>query len=143
MTPTRVNLQETRGPGDSAPGAAGHARPATTHLPAEPHGDGKRPQSGASQSAASGLCATCNHVQACTYAAGAQRRALFCELFDDFVAAPLAGVTSAAGQAVCGDAAKAGARGTPSKGLCANCDLSGTCALPRPESGVWHCEEYR
>ena len=143
MMPTRVNRQETHDPGASAPGATCHARPARPHLPPELDGDGKQPQSDAPQSAASGLCATCNHTHVCAYAAGAQRRALFCELFDDFVAAPLAGVTSAAVQAVGGNAAKAGARASPSKGLCANCDLSGTCALPRPEGGVWHCEEYR
>lgn len=28
-------------------------------------------------------------------------------------------------------------------GLCANCDLVDSCRLPRPEGGVWHCEEYR
>ncbi len=29
------------------------------------------------------------------------------------------------------------------KGLCANCENRATCTLLRPESGVWHCEEYR
>ncbi len=29
------------------------------------------------------------------------------------------------------------------KGLCMNCDERETCMLPRPESGVWHCEEYK
>jgi len=28
------------------------------------------------------------------------------------------------------------------KGLCMNCAHRDTCLLPRPESGVWHCEEY-
>jgi len=28
------------------------------------------------------------------------------------------------------------------KGLCINCDHRFTCTLPRPESGVWYCEEY-
>ncbi len=27
-------------------------------------------------------------------------------------------------------------------GLCINCLHRETCGLPRPESGVWHCEEY-
>ena len=30
----------------------------------------------------------------------------------------------------------------PIKGLCMNCAHSAYCLLPRPESGVWHCEEY-
>ncbi len=29
------------------------------------------------------------------------------------------------------------------KGLCMNCDHRFECMLPRPEGGVWHCEEYR
>jgi len=28
------------------------------------------------------------------------------------------------------------------KGLCMNCAHRHYCLLPRPESGVWHCEEY-
>jgi hypothetical protein len=27
-------------------------------------------------------------------------------------------------------------------GLCSNCDNRGTCVFPKPEGGVWHCEEY-
>ncbi|MBU2652578.1 MAG: hypothetical protein KKA81_16760 [Bacteroidetes bacterium] len=28
-------------------------------------------------------------------------------------------------------------------GLCANCAQYENCTLPRPESGVWHCEDYK
>ena len=27
-------------------------------------------------------------------------------------------------------------------GLCVNCELRGTCTLPRPSGGVWFCNEY-
>lgn len=27
-------------------------------------------------------------------------------------------------------------------GLCVNCEHRETCTYPRPEGGVWHCEEY-
>ena len=30
----------------------------------------------------------------------------------------------------------------PAKGLCSNCAKASYCRLPRPFSGVWHCEEY-
>lgn len=30
----------------------------------------------------------------------------------------------------------------PLKGLCINCEHRDTCTLPRPETGVWYCEEY-
>ena len=29
------------------------------------------------------------------------------------------------------------------QGLCTNCDCRFDCGLPRPEGGVWHCEEYQ
>jgi hypothetical protein len=28
-------------------------------------------------------------------------------------------------------------------GLCPTCDFRSTCMYPKPEGGVWHCEEYR
>lgn len=28
-------------------------------------------------------------------------------------------------------------------GLCSNCAHRKGCGFPKPESGVWHCEEYR
>jgi hypothetical protein len=28
-------------------------------------------------------------------------------------------------------------------GLCGLCEDRSTCTYPRPEGGVWHCEEYR
>ncbi len=28
-------------------------------------------------------------------------------------------------------------------GLCSNCEERTTCVYPKPEGGVWHCEEYR
>jgi len=33
--------------------------------------------------------------------------------------------------------------GEPVLGLCRNCIHRETCSFPRPESGVWHCEEYQ
>ncbi len=28
------------------------------------------------------------------------------------------------------------------KGLCVNCENRRSCLMPKPEGGVWHCEEY-
>jgi hypothetical protein len=28
-------------------------------------------------------------------------------------------------------------------GLCENCESRETCGFPRPDGGVWHCEEYQ
>lgn len=29
------------------------------------------------------------------------------------------------------------------KGLCSNCEERATCIYPKPEGGVWHCDEFR
>jgi len=31
----------------------------------------------------------------------------------------------------------------PFLGLCVNCEDRETCVYPKPDGGVWHCEEYR
>jgi hypothetical protein len=28
-------------------------------------------------------------------------------------------------------------------GICSNCDNCRTCVFPKPEGGIWHCEEYQ
>jgi hypothetical protein len=28
------------------------------------------------------------------------------------------------------------------KGLCRNCKKQKTCLIPKPEGGIWHCEDY-
>ena len=33
-------------------------------------------------------------------------------------------------------------KSTEQKGLCRNCKKEKTCKLPKPEGGVWRCEEY-
>ncbi len=60
----------------------------------------------------------------------------FCELFEVF-APPPPGTVAAAREPV-------GSQDTGEyKGLCVNCENRNTCSVPRPEGGVWHCEEYQ
>ncbi|HTS66225.1 MAG TPA: hypothetical protein VMS37_25420 [Verrucomicrobiae bacterium] len=35
-----------------------------------------------------------------------------------------------------------GGHSTKFLGLCSNCDNRETCVYPKPEGGVWRCEEY-
>jgi len=90
-----------------------------------------------------GLCSTCNNSPTCFHHA---RRgpALFCELFDDYVAPPLgrngewaalSADPSTAVRATAEDVSKYA-------GLCMNCEHRRTCAHPKPAGGVWHCENY-
>lgn len=82
------------------------------------------------------LCSTCGHAETCGNRSTPQRPIFFCELFE--VSAPPPAVTPAAARepAPRHDAGEY-------KGLCVNCENRSTCALPKPEGGIWHCEEYQ
>ena len=83
------------------------------------------------------LCSTCNHAPACSNRGTPDSPVFFCEEFD-------------AGEA---ESSAAPAAVAPSQdstepkseylGLCANCAERETCKLPKPEGGVWYCEEYK
>lgn len=86
-----------------------------------------------------GLCSTCNNNPGCFHRA---RRgpALFCEMFDDYVALPAAGdrlrsTSTGPGSPAVEDPASAA-------GLCVNCENRRICNLPKLAGGVWHCENY-
>ena len=92
-----------------------------------------------------GLCSCCTFALACTYNRNPERPVLQCEEFEGIVYSsdqrnkpknvlPLNFTTSPLPS------------GTPSqdyKGLCTTCEERATCTYPKPEGGVWHCEEFR
>jgi len=86
---------------------------------------------------AQGLCVTCIHADDCIFLQSAQEPILYCEEFDS-------GLTPVSPHK---PAKKAQAVETKEdhglKGLCVNCENRQTCTFQKPESGVWHCEEYR
>ncbi len=91
-----------------------------------------------------GLCITCNHFPSCMFATRAKGPIWFCEEFDDsgpMRTGPLAAtlLTFPANVVNVQSIELSGTR----LDLCSNCDERPTCAFPKPESGVWHCEEYR
>ena len=83
------------------------------------------------------LCVTCNYGPECTSRKNIVRPVYFCENFDDYTKPEQAEVEvrPTPGKAV-------DEKSQEFKGLCLNCDHRDTCAFPKPESGVWHCEEY-
>lgn len=86
---------------------------------------------------AQGLCATCIHAGDCIFLQSAEEPILYCEEFDSGLTPVSAHKPAEKAEAV-----------QPKedhglKGLCVNCDNRHTCTFPKPESGVWHCEEYR
>lgn len=93
-----------------------------------------------------GLCLTCSNAPSCAFLGQFSRPVLQCEQFECLACRP---------------AGSAGEQDSPSDstiyhtasredddsdlyiGLCKTCDERDSCKFTRPESGVWHCEEYR
>jgi hypothetical protein len=88
------------------------------------------------------LCSNCRNAADCTFQKDSQKPALYCEEFEiDISPSP-----KIAGKEKPLPAAQVDAEDKDSGkfiGLCSNCDNRRTCAFPKPEGGVWHCEEYR
>ena len=87
------------------------------------------------------LCSTCKHASTCTFPRDPQRPSFYCEEFEiESVPAkrkaeedklqPTASFVTAeeSGSLI---------------GLCSDCENRQTCVFPKPEGGIWHCEEYR
>lgn len=81
-----------------------------------------------------GLCSTCDSALTCTLPKSLERPVVCCE---EFAVTPEPASTKAN---VCH--ADCGENGNGKLGLCANCDARATCRLPKPDGGVWWCEEY-
>jgi hypothetical protein len=91
-----------------------------------------------------GLCLTCDHARSCTYPRDLDQPVWHCEEFEamdmpvdrttveSFLAAENARRELRVGENSKGEY----------KGLCLNCENRKTCTFPKPEEGVWRCEEY-
>ena len=89
-----------------------------------------------------GLCSTCKNAPFCTFSRDRQKPVLNCEEFE-VDTDPL--VKNAENddpvEIVSADAGKKDLN--KFTGLCINCDNRRTCTFPKPEGGIWHCEEYK
>lgn len=86
------------------------------------------------QETETGLCSTCIHNANCTTRISFKGKILQCEEFDDTTFPENIPIVVKEKQTVSYAALK---------GLCMNCDLASTCTFPKPETGVWNCNEYR
>ncbi|MFP4460275.1 MAG: hypothetical protein ACLFSQ_11895 [Candidatus Zixiibacteriota bacterium] len=89
-----------------------------------------------SELAVKGLCSTCIHADECTFPKSEDAPVMFCEEFE-IEKAPERRVIRQ-------ESEREELPGKKNlKGLCLNCANAATCTYPKPETGVWHCEEYR
>jgi len=88
------------------------------------------------------LCSSCRNAAECTFQKDRQKPALYCEEFEVDISpsAKIAGkekpLPTTSVNAEDKDSGKF-------IGLCSNCDNRITCVFPKPEGGIWHCEEYQ
>ncbi len=82
-----------------------------------------------------GLCSTCKNTPHCTLRTDPDRPAFYCEQFE--VEKPPA-VTRKISSSV-----SESKKSVELIGLCSDCENLKTCIFPKPEGGVWHCEEYQ
>jgi CRISPR/Cas system-associated exonuclease Cas4 (RecB family) len=78
-----------------------------------------------------GLCVNCNLASECTFPRNPDRPVMNCDEFDCTLERLLRKEPEP----------EVETKGN-FKGLCVNCALRETCVYPKPEWGVWHCEEY-
>ncbi len=92
-----------------------------------------------------GICSTCQNAPNCTLQNDPMRPVWYCEEFEGIEPITLGSVNREV-------APTPGPRGSPRdgvqglrdlRGLCMNCENRETCTFPKPEGGVWHCDEYR
>lgn len=87
-----------------------------------------------------GLCTTCKQASDCTFARDTRRPVFFCEEFATNDACAAKNPAHARSPAI---RLRKNENSAGLLGLCRNCENRVTCAFPRPEGGVWHCEEYQ
>jgi len=91
-----------------------------------------------------GLCTCCTLTSTCTYPRELGRPVLQCDEFDGISPSPELRMNEVRNRSVNHFSGIPSGNQSPgmSTGLCAYCENLHTCTYPKPEGGVWHCEEY-
>lgn len=85
-----------------------------------------------------GLCVNCIKLNECSYYRRNSKPVIFCEEYECAQEAFNQAIASPQNDSEVEESMIAGRV----KGLCINCERRDTCSFPKPEGGVWHCEEY-
>jgi len=94
-----------------------------------------------------GLCVSCKNASNCTYLKDARQPIWQCAEFEGYP--PQVGPVKKTNKDNSQQSdIPAGSKNKEKEsnhylGLCKNCENRETCTFPKPEGGVWHCEEYR
>ena len=90
-----------------------------------------------SHSEVRGVCAVCEHEPDCIYRTNCDAIVLQCAEFQMPPPRPAQPPVSVRPRLSSNNG-----RRPKFLGLCSNCDHRETCTYPKPEGGIWRCEEY-
>lgn len=109
-------------------------RPSVKVVRAEPdehHVDNGRP-------AHLDLCSTCVHAATCGFPRNGDGPVHYCEEFDIEPTGPA--LAAAPSEELVHEDTTTDRESYP--GICSTCEKRDTCTFPKPEGGVWQCEEF-
>jgi hypothetical protein len=92
-------------------------------------------------SVTSGVCGTCEYDGSCVYEANSGSVILDCGEFEPGMPAAEARQPSTREMAA-SPASTESEQASEYLGLCCNCENRKGCTHPKPEGGVWFCQEY-
>jgi len=89
-----------------------------------------------------GLCSTCSNAATCTFTRGQKKPVWECEEFEAEEACRIETTGTDKPSRTYPYVAE-DADSDKYLGLCGDCENRQGCIFPKPEGGVWHCEEYQ
>ncbi len=89
-----------------------------------------------------GLCLTCQNASECTFPRDSARPVLQCEEFGDILGRSPEKVSPEGSRPPGTALSQAESELGTWIGLCKNCENRKDCRYPKPEGGIWRCEEY-
>ena len=93
-----------------------------------------------------GLCSYCKSAPNCTFMRDPSRPVCECEEFNEFTYAPVR-VPNHQKNILLKNLSNHPSTSEDLfhhyRGLCSDCEERANCVYPKPEGGVWHCEEFR
>jgi hypothetical protein len=92
-----------------------------------------------------GLCSYCKSAPICTYTRDPNRPVCECEEFSAFTYTPVRVPNQKKISLKHFPKKRSTSKGLFQRyrGLCGDCEERVNCVYPKPEGGVWHCEEFR
>lgn len=86
------------------------------------------------------VCESCRNAHDCTFPKNGKKRIFLCDEFHGYE--PLLVNIGKLELTPPKTSNKEKAKLSSIKGLCSSCLNAGHCTFPKPESGVWYCDEY-